>query len=130
MPYWNTFYQEVRYAPVDAQDLMPLGLQYGEANDLAHRINQAAWPREKSPRRWSFPPRCREPAGKPGGRYLGQMDLNLNSPLVWDYYDETLRLPADYGAAIVRGRPLPMPPRRPAGGTSSTNRKPGRCWTV
>ena len=100
VPYWNTFYQEVRYAPVDAQDLMPLGLQYGEANDLAHRINQALAQGEK-PAQMELPPAVRELL-ESRRRYLGQMDLNLNSPLVWDYYDETLRRLADYGAAIVR----------------------------
>ncbi|HWQ06381.1 MAG TPA: glycosidase, partial [Feifaniaceae bacterium] len=34
--------------------------------------------------------------------YLGQMDLNLHSPLVWDFYEDTLRKLAGYGAKIVR----------------------------
>ena len=46
-------------------------------------------------------------------RYLGQMDLNLNSPLVWDYYDETLRRLADYGAAIVRLDAFAYAPKEP-----------------
>ena len=37
-----------------------------------------------------------------GKKYLGQMDLNINSPLVWKYYDEVLHTLADYGAKIVR----------------------------
>ena len=35
-------------------------------------------------------------------RYLGQMDLNIKSPLVWEFYEETLKKLADYGAGIVR----------------------------
>ena len=35
-------------------------------------------------------------------RYLGQMDLNVKSPLVWDFYEETLGKLAGYGASIVR----------------------------
>lgn len=35
-------------------------------------------------------------------KYLGQMDLNLQSPLVWDFYKNTLEKLARYGAAIVR----------------------------
>ncbi len=35
-------------------------------------------------------------------RYLGQMDLNVNSPLVWEFYEETLSKLASYGASIVR----------------------------
>ncbi|CUX33327.1 Sucrose phosphorylase [Clostridium sp. C105KSO13] len=37
-----------------------------------------------------------------GRQYLGQMDLNINSPLVWEYYDEVLHTLADYGAKIIR----------------------------
>lgn len=111
VPYWNTFYQEVRYAPVDAQDLMPLGLQYGEANDLAHRINQALAQGEK-PAEMELPSAVRELL-ESRRRYLGQMDLNLNSPLVWDYYDETLRRLANYGAAIVRLDAFAYAPKAP-----------------
>jgi len=35
-------------------------------------------------------------------KYLGQMDLNIKSPLVWEFYDDTLKTLADYGAKIVR----------------------------
>lgn len=34
--------------------------------------------------------------------YLGQMDLNIKSPKVWEYYDEVLRTLKSYGASIVR----------------------------
>jgi len=34
--------------------------------------------------------------------YLGQMDVNVNSPLVWQYYEEVLDKLASYGASIVR----------------------------
>jgi sucrose phosphorylase len=36
------------------------------------------------------------------GRLLGQMDLNINSPLVWQFYEDTLAKLAAYGADIVR----------------------------
>ena len=35
-------------------------------------------------------------------RYLGQMDFNINSPLVWDFYDKVLQKLAAYGGEIVR----------------------------
>lgn len=35
-------------------------------------------------------------------RYLGQMDLNIKSPKVWDFYKDTLKKIASYGAEIVR----------------------------
>ena len=34
--------------------------------------------------------------------YLGQMDLNIRSPLVWDFYADTMKTLAGYGAQIVR----------------------------
>lgn len=34
--------------------------------------------------------------------YLGQMDLNINSEKVWDFYDETLEKLSSYGAKIIR----------------------------
>ncbi len=34
--------------------------------------------------------------------YLGQMDLNIRAPLVWDFYADTLKRLAAYGAKIVR----------------------------
>jgi len=35
-------------------------------------------------------------------QYLGQMDVNANSELVWDFYDQTLKQLADYGCKILR----------------------------
>jgi len=34
--------------------------------------------------------------------YLGQMDLNAQSPMVWDFYEQTLDQLKDYGARIIR----------------------------
>jgi sucrose phosphorylase len=34
--------------------------------------------------------------------YLGQMDLNARSELVWEFYDETLRKLSEHGARIIR----------------------------
>jgi len=38
----------------------------------------------------------------PDGRVLGQMDVNIQSPKVWDFYTDTLRKLSEYGARIVR----------------------------
>jgi sucrose phosphorylase len=48
-----------------------------------------------------------------GRRYLGQMDLNIESPLVWDFYDETLRTLSAYGARIVRLDAFAYAPKTP-----------------
>jgi glycosidase len=117
-PYWNTFYQEVRYGTVDPQDLMAAtDLQYGSASILAGRIN-AAFTAGARPGEVDF-----------GGfedhrdvvidllesrrRYLGQMDLNITSPLVWDFYEDTLDRLAGYGAEIVRLDAFAYAPKEP-----------------
>ena len=117
-PYWNTFYQEVRYPVLDAQDLMaPCGLQYAQADRLAGRIN-ASVQAGKGPAGADFTgfESCREAAVQAVEarcRYLGQMDLNLKSPLVWEYYRETLKKLAGYGAAIVRLDAFAYAPKEP-----------------
>ena len=117
-PYWNTFYQEVRYTAPDAQDLMAAtGIQYGRAAVLAERLAATL-----------------ATGGRPGDvdasgfedvrdavvdlvesrrRYLGQMDLNIKSDLVWDFYAHTLDTLAGYGAAIVRLDAFAYAPKEP-----------------
>lgn len=64
VPYWNTFYQEVKNTPT-------------------------------------------------GIKYLGQMDLNIKSDLVWEFYDDTLSKIAGYGASIVRLDAFAYAPKEP-----------------
>lgn len=46
-------------------------------------------------------------------RYLGQMDLNIKSELVWDYYREVLKKLALYGVKIVRLDAFAYAPKEP-----------------
>lgn len=46
-------------------------------------------------------------------RYLGQMDLNIRSPEVWDFYDRTLAKLASYGARIIRLDAFAYAPKTP-----------------
>ena len=46
-------------------------------------------------------------------RYLGQMDLNIRSPKVWTFYDQTLAKLASYGARIVRLDAFAYAPKAP-----------------
>ncbi len=118
VPYWNTFYQEVRYPQMDPQDLMQaLNLQYGEAEALAKRLN-AATAAGKKPADADFAgfESCQDAAVEvmeSRRHYLGQMDLNLRSPLVWAYYDQVLKTLADYGASIVRLDAFAYAPKTP-----------------
>ena len=123
VPYWNTFYQEVRYDKVDAQDLMKMArlagekMQYITAEILSKKIN-AAIDEGKTPSEMDF-------AGyesyrqlvvdglEANRKYLGQMDLNIQSDLVWEYYDTVLKTLAEYGARIVRLDAFAYAPKAP-----------------
>ena len=114
VPYWNTFYQEVRYPSLDAVDIRDItGVQYSIAEGLASLLNESLI-EGKSPEKilnesniysnkLSDDQRkelCEKLESE--RKYLGQMDLNIKSPLVWEFYDNTLKTLADYGAKIVR----------------------------
>ena len=114
VPYWNTFYQEVRYPVLDAVDIRNItGVQYGIADGIANLLNTGL-SEGKSPAK--ILEESNIYTDKLSGnqkkelcekleserKYLGQMDLNIKSPLVWEFYDDTLKTLADYGAKIVR----------------------------
>ena len=127
VPYWNTFYQEVTYRTVDAQDLMQAaGLQYTESVMLAEVLNtqtkEGRKPAEILTAKENDKVTCfmsEEEKKKvvdymeAGRRYLGQMDLNIKSPLVWEFYDNTLKILAGYGAKIVRLDAFAYAPKEP-----------------
>lgn len=118
VPYWNTFYQSVHYDPVDAQDLMrATDIQYGEAVRLAESLDEqlARGIKPTDMDLSAFPDYRDAVVALLEGRrkYLGQMDLNLASDRVWDYYEETLGRLADYGASIVRLDAFAYAPKAP-----------------
>lgn len=107
VPYWNTFYQEVRYEKVDVQDLMQiLPIQYQSACKLAALIckeqKAGANPEDMDFGIYKKYKKDTVSYMERKRKYLGQMDLNVDSPLVWEFYDETLRTLSSYGAKIVR----------------------------
>ena len=114
VPYWNTFYQEVRYPNLDAVDIRNItGVQYGIADGLANLLNKGLCD-GKSPANILneaniYTDKLSDDKKKElcerlesERKYLGQMDLNIKSPLVWEFYDNTLKTLANYGAKIVR----------------------------
>jgi sucrose phosphorylase len=118
VPYWNTFYQEVKYEKIDAQDLMKASdIQYVSADRLAEVVNTAI-SEGKKPVEIEF--------GKfdeyrkdtidlleSRRKYLGQMDLNIKSPLVWEFYEDTLKKLSGYGAEIIRLDAFAYAPKEP-----------------
>jgi sucrose phosphorylase len=118
VPYWNTFYQEVRYEKVDAQDLMrAMDIQYTSAQKLADTVNMAL-SEGKKPSDIEFGRFMRYSKNvidmlESRRKYLGQMDLNIKSPLVWEYYEDTLKKLAGYGAEIIRLDAFAYAPKEP-----------------
>ena len=107
VPYWNTFYQEVIFNKLDPFKLVKeLGIQYGTALKVADIVNQTIDDKKNINdidlgEFNNYRDQVLEYLNA-NRSYLGQMDLNIKSPLVWDYYRETLKKLSDYGVAIVR----------------------------
>ena len=107
VPYWNTFYQKVSYKKPTVQELMKIaGIQYGTALKL-HEIVINGLDNDIKPSEIDFKQFdkyktvvCEWLEGQ--REYLGQMDLNIKSDLVWEFYDNTLKQLSEYGASIVR----------------------------
>ncbi|SHH73068.1 glycosidase [Clostridium grantii] len=118
VPYWNTFYQEVKYETIDAQDLMrEMNIQYSSAEILANIVNKAL-NSGKKPNEIEFDRFTKYEEDvinllESRRKYLGQMDLNIKSPLVWEFYEDTLKKLSGYGAEIVRLDAFAYAPKEP-----------------
>lgn len=132
VPYWNTFYQEIKYPLADAQDLMKLaGIQYYAADQLASIVNTAIADGIR-PKDIDFGTYGAYKAAvvdymEASKKYLGQMDLNIKSPLVWEFYDGVLKQLSEYGATIVRLDAFAYAPKEP--GERNFMNEPG-TWEV
>ena len=118
IPYWNTFYQEVKYFKVDTQSLMlALNLQYLTAEKITDIVNKAldngVLPKDIDFKDFGEYKKDVVNYVESKRQYLGQMDLNIKSPLVWEYYDNILKTLADYGAKIVRLDAFAYAPKEP-----------------
>nr|WP_297765256.1 glycosidase [uncultured Butyrivibrio sp.] len=118
VPYWNTFYQEVQYKRPDAQDLMDkIDIQYLAAQRLSERVCKGL-DEGKKPSEIDFTGYEKYKDAvidllESGRRYLGQMDLNIKSDLVWEHYRNTLKTLSGYGARIVRLDAFAYAPKEP-----------------
>lgn len=106
-PYWNTFYQEVTYQELDAEDLSAIaGISNKQAEELVGIVNEAI--RAKADLNeidlGAFSQYQSDVVSvvERQRNYLGQMDLNAQSEKVWEFYDETLKKLHEYGAKLVR----------------------------
>ena len=118
VPYWNTFYQEISYEKIKISDLTGVvNIPHVSAQVLVGIINDALKEGKKP---------CEIELGRftcyrdslvnileSKRKYLGQMDLNIKSPLVWEFYDDTLKKLAAYGAKIIRLDAFAYAPKEP-----------------
>jgi sucrose phosphorylase len=106
-PFWNTFYQQITYNPIAVTDLNSIqGLADSLKTQIVQKINDAI---EQST---DFNTIDFEDATnlkteivqivEQNRSYLGQMDVNASSPLVWEFYEETLKKLSGYGCTILR----------------------------
>ena len=118
VPYWNTFYQEVIYRCPDPIDLVrDLKMQYSAAVSVCAQI-KAGLDAGLKPAEIDFTghEEYRDSVIdllKKNRQYLGQMDLNIKSPLVWEHYRNTLKRLSEYGARIVRLDAFAYAPKSP-----------------
>ncbi len=106
-PYWNTFYQQITYNPIAVADLNSIqGLTDSLKTQIVKKINEAI---EQSLDLSSidFEDATNLKSAilqivEQKRSYLGQMDVNAASPLVWEFYEETLKKLSGYGCNILR----------------------------
>ncbi|MEN8133475.1 MAG: alpha-amylase family glycosyl hydrolase [Pseudomonadota bacterium] len=110
--YWNTFYQKIEFDEITVQDFAHIeGMDTQGAKEIAHHIKvvmenkgqlESADMEDITQFNGSLSKDDLIAAVCHKREFLGQMDLNARSELVWDFYDETLRKLSEYGARIIR----------------------------
>jgi sucrose phosphorylase len=106
-PYWNTFYQEINFNKIAVEDLESIeGLSRENAILICEKVNFAI---DNNLDLATFSFNELENLKKETLRiiyknrsYLGQMDLNAKSELVWEFYEETLAKLKSFGCKILR----------------------------
>lgn len=106
-PYWNTFYQKVEYKTIEAIDLNKIKhITIKQANEVCEIINKTIKQNKDVfdvdlGENNKYKEEVLQVVAQ-NRSYLGQMDVNAKSPLVWEFYEETLKKLSDYGCKILR----------------------------
>ena len=106
-PYWNTFYQQITYNPIGVADLQSIaGLTEAQRQSVVTLVN-AAINNNQDFVTLNFDDCALFKSEilqivEQKRSYLGQMDVNAASPLVWEFYEETLKKLSGYGCTILR----------------------------
>ncbi|MFV5684175.1 glycosidase [Flavobacterium sp. GB2R13] len=106
-PYWNTFYQQITYNTIAVADLQNVkGLTEEQSLFIVTVINTEINDNQDfmtidfedcTPLKSEILQIVEQKRS-----YLGQMDVNAESPLVWGFYEETLKKLNGYGCNILR----------------------------
>lgn len=107
VPYWNTFFQKVSYPTIDEIDLIDfVDSRYDLACQLSERINRGLksglTPKTLD---WTGYEFCKDAVIdylESRRRYLGQMDVNLKNPMVWEWFERVMAKLASLGASMIR----------------------------
>jgi sucrose phosphorylase len=106
-PYWNTFYQKITYPKISIADLKSIqNLSSENALQVCEKVN-CAIDKDQDLQAIDFGDQSafKEEVIKivnSNRTYLGQMDVNAKSPLVWEFYEEVLSKVGSYGCQILR----------------------------
>jgi sucrose phosphorylase len=109
-PYWNTFYQEINYSEINADELLEtIGsdkLNTNDAKKIAELVNEQLQNKVNiDDIEFGEYSNLKEDVVfylQQNRTYLGQMDLNAKSPLVWEFYDETFKKLSAHGGKLIR----------------------------
>lgn len=107
VPYWNTFFQKVNYQKVDQFDLLEIvNGKYDVACLLADHINksldQGLVPKTIDWTGFEAYEDMAKDLLESKRRYLGQMDVNLKNPMVWEWFDKVMKQLAGRGTSMIR----------------------------
>lgn len=106
-PYWNTFYQEIKFHKITKKDILEVFPKISQKAELiCEKINSAIHKNENlSSIDFEDLNAYKENLLSLVYRkatYLGQMDVNANDELVWAFYEETLAKVKSFGCKILR----------------------------
>lgn len=106
-PYWNTFYQEITYKKFTEDDFSRIdGISKIQTAFICQKINDTI-EQKTAIESTDFEENNYLKENilqiiQKNKRFLGQMDVNAKSELVWDFYGETLQKLKKFGCKILR----------------------------
>ncbi|WP_343328276.1 glycosidase [Polaribacter staleyi] len=106
-PYWNTFYQEINYQKINIEDLIEVSPRAFKNAELICEIINSAIDKKLNLESVDFVDYNEFKKEiiqivEKKKTFLGQMDVNAKSELVWDFYEETLSKVKTFGCKILR----------------------------